>query len=85
MVVWRDYLRMLKEDGVQVVESEEEAVTEDGERIIACTLIRQVEGRLLSYVVPVEVSMAERVPRLVKRQAPVALRLPPEKYIFPDL
>ncbi len=84
MLTWRDYLEMLREDGVELVESEEEAVTEDGRRIISYTLTRWVEGRLLYYVVPGEVRKDEPVPWLVRRQAPVALKLPPEKYIFPE-
>lgn len=85
MVIWRDYLRMLAEDGVTLDESEDEAITADGERIIAYMLVREFEGRWLYYVLPGEVREDDRVPRSVLRQAPNVLRLPPERYIFPKL
>ena len=84
-MLWRDYLTMLRKDGVTLDESEDEAITANGERIIAHMLVREVEGRWLYYVLPDEVREDDRVPRSVLRQAPVVLRLPPERYIFPKL
>lgn len=81
---WREYRAMTEQDGVCWGESEHEMLTEDGHRIVSHWMVRDVEGRLLKYVVPVQIrSLDDQVPRYIQRQAAVQLRLPVEKYIFP--
>ena len=81
---WREYRAMTEQDGVSWGESEHEMLTEDGRRIVGHWMIRHVEGRLLKYVIPVQIqSLDDQVPRYIQRQAAVQLRLAVEKYIFP--
>lgn len=83
MISWRDYLELLKRDGVSLVESEEEAITDGGDRAVVQTLCRHAGNRLLIYVIPGTIhSMDDAVPWIIKRQVPNVLRLDPEKYLF---
>lgn len=81
MITWREYLDLLRKDGVSVAESEDEALSDDGERVISRFLVRVVDGEVLTS--PAEfASLSSAVPRMEQRRIANRLRLPPEKYIF---
>jgi hypothetical protein len=82
MIVWKDYLAMLAEDGVLLGQAEEQALTDQGERVVAYFLSRHLDQRLLHIPLPVTPAPDATVPSYLQRQIAVALRLPPEKYIF---
>ena len=75
---------MLEEDGVTLSECEQEALSETGERIRAKILTRHLgEGRFLHVEIDF-VDPASPVPQRTVRQIANRLRLPVEKYVFPD-
>lgn len=84
MIRWHAYISMLKEDGVSLETScDYEMLADDGTRLTTRFLIRWVDGAALTYSVYIP-DMNEPVSRRTLRQVANALRLPPEKYIFPD-
>lgn len=83
MIRWAAYLQMLKEDGVTLETSEHEAVTDEGERLTTQFLLRWIDGVPLPFAVELT-DLNEPVPRRTLRQVANALRLPVEKYVFPE-
>lgn len=80
-MLWRDYLRKLSEDGVQLGWSDEEAVTDEGEVVRTWTLSRWTDdGQLLWLALDREPQDDELVPPRLQRQIMNVLRLPMEKY-----
>ena len=80
---WGSYLRRLAEDGVRLGECEEEAVRDDGQRVTTKFLERVKDGYQLHIPIKFD-DLSETVPWYKRRQIANALRLPAEKYIFPD-
>ncbi|MEO0474743.1 MAG: hypothetical protein AAF085_02060 [Planctomycetota bacterium] len=83
MIRWGDYIRMLKADGVTLETADSELMNAEGNSFGAQFLIRWVDGVPLNTLVEVP-DMQEPVSRRTLRQVANALRLPPEKYIFPE-
>lgn len=83
MLLWGRFLKILREDGVDLGESEKVALTEHGERITAKMLIRRVDDKMLWIEVDFQ-SPTDRFPKRTIRQVMNRLRLPPEKYLKLD-
>lgn len=84
MLTWRNYLDILKDDGVTLETGMDLGICDDnGQLIVSKFLVRSVDGAFLSYPVYVP-DEQEPVSRRTLRQVANALRLPPEKYVFPD-
>jgi len=84
MIVWRDYLSKLANEGVSLNSVEDDDLTEEGERLERHFLSRLVAGQFLNFLLPGPVDMDAPVSRYLRRQIANVLRLPPKKYIFPD-
>lgn len=81
-IQWGEYLQKLAEDGVQVGETEDEAVIEQtGERVVSLFLSRVVNGQWRSVPIAYE-SLTDPVPRRKQRRIANQLALPPKKYVF---
>lgn len=83
MIRWGEYIEMLKQDGVSLETAENDILTEHGEKFSAQFLVRWVDGVPLHVIVTIT-SPNEPVSRRTFRQIANALKLPPEKYIFPE-
>lgn len=83
MILWKDFLRKLQEDGVVLGEVEHELLDESGERVTAKVLTRRLHGKLLWIEIGFQ-TLDDRVPRRTQRQIANRLRLPPERYVFEE-
>jgi hypothetical protein len=79
MIRWREYLKILEEDGVYLDETEEEILGEDGRRVTTEFLYRNVGDNVYSY--PMDLHDLEApVSEATQRRVASHLRLPTEKY-----
>ena len=75
MIRWREFIEKLREDGVTLNECEQEALTEDGERITTKFFARVVKGQYLVADADFQ-SLAHALPRRTRRQIANLPRLP---------
>ncbi|MEM9345555.1 MAG: hypothetical protein AAGB26_02945 [Planctomycetota bacterium] len=83
MIRWEQYIQMLEADGVSLEQIDLEGISESGERRSKQCLVRWIDGVPIYLAVHIP-DIHEPVSRRTLRQVANALRLPPEKYIFPE-
>ena len=82
MIVWRNYLARLSDDGVELLASESDGLDEDGSPVVSHSLVRRYNQRLLYFDIPHIEDLDDPVSPYLQRQIMNTLRLPPERYAF---